>query len=131
MLMSRDGSAMEKTKQERVAIGARLREARENAGVSLEDAAEAAGAQVAAISAWERGRSSPSLVQYKGLLACYGIMGHRVLFGAHLLELTEEEAAELQRASRSFSVGLQRRTSLWLTMMAKYGTTQAVRAPAS
>jgi transcriptional regulator with XRE-family HTH domain len=122
---------MEKTRRERIAIGARLMEARENAGVSLEEAAEAAGAQVAAISAWERGRSLPSLVQYKGLLACYGIMGHRILFGSHLLELTEDEAMELQQASRGFSVGLQRRTSLWLTMMTKYGTARSVRPQAS
>jgi transcriptional regulator with XRE-family HTH domain len=121
---------MEMVRRNRVAIGARLKEARENAGVSMEEAAEAAGAQVAAISAWERGRSLPSLIQYRDLLACYGVAGHRILFDHSPFELTQEQARELRLASHHFSPSLQTRVNVWVTVMERYRDS-ASRIPAS
>lgn len=92
-------------RRDKAIIGARLREARETAMISKEDAAESANVQVSAITAWERGTAMPNLVQVRGLLACYGLSGFKLLFGANPVELSKEEALEL--ASAKFSPSLR------------------------
>lgn len=98
-------------------MGARLREARESAGITKEHAAESAGAQVSAVTAWERGTALPTLVQVKGLLACYGMSPHQLLFGSTPVQFTPAEAAHLARASHGFGAKLRVKVDLLLTLI--------------
>lgn len=110
---------MKQARQQQAEIGAHMRVARERLKITKEEAALAAKAQVSAITAWERGSSSPTLVQLKGLLECYGVSCHQLLFGRTPLELDGEDAAELRRAE--FSPRLRAKMDLLLALVAKPG----------
>lgn len=108
-------------RQEKAAMGARLREARLSAGVTREEAALASGAQVSAVDAWERGSSLPTLPQFRDLLACYGALAHRLLFGSLPIDMTSEEAKELSGAAKEFSPALRRKVDVLICLLAKAG----------
>lgn len=110
---------MERTRKEKAMIGARLREARERAKVTKEEAAEAASVQTAAVTAWERGTALPTLIQFKGLLPLYGVMSYQVLFGCMPLELLPEEAMELARAARTLTPRLRVKMDTLLAILAR------------
>lgn len=115
---------MQQVKQERALIGRRLRDARERAGISREEAAEVAEVQTTAIDAWERGRSAPSLVQFRELCGLYGVLACHILLGVSPYGLSQEDAKELALAARAFSPGLQAKVGLLLAL-ATVGTSQA------
>jgi transcriptional regulator with XRE-family HTH domain len=117
MLGRQSGShTVKKAKTEKAAIAVRLIAARERAGVTKEEAAEAAGVQPAAVSAWERGTALPTLLQLKGLIQCYGVTSHQVLFGCTFLQFTGDEAIELARASRALSPPLRLKLDVLLAI---------------
>lgn len=62
-------------------LGARLKSARTQAGLSQADMAEALTVTRQAISKWERGDSSPTALQLGGLAAMYCVCAHTLLFG--------------------------------------------------
>lgn len=90
-----------------VAIGGRLRVARQEAGLSQDDAAAAAGVARTTISNWEAGRNMPCIIQFRTLISLYGVTGHKTLYGRHPLDLTEDQAKELAAAFVHFSPGLR------------------------
>lgn len=98
-------------------MGRRLLEARERAGMSREEAAEAADVQPPAIDAWERGRSMPCLVQFRALLAAYGVMPCQIMYARNPFELTRDEVSELSKAAIGFSPGLRARVDLLLALL--------------
>lgn len=106
-------------RREKAAMGARLREARLSAGVTKEEAADASGAQVSAVDAWERGTCLPTLPQFKNLLTCYGALAHRLLFGSHPMDMTSEEVKELNGAAKEFSPELRRKVDVLLCLLVK------------
>lgn len=110
-------------KRDKAIIGARLREAREMAKVTKEDAAEAAGVQTAAITAWERGTALPNLVQVRGLLTSYGMSGFKLLFGSCPIELTQDEAREL--ANVALSPRLRVKMDVVLALTRRVGRSEA------
>lgn len=111
-------------RKEKAVICARLRESRERANVSKEEAAAAACVQIAAVTAWEKGTSLPTILQLRSLLACYGITSHEALFGSAPLELTPQEATELMLVARSLSPQLKLKIDLILAMAARSRTSQ-------
>lgn len=113
---------MEESKREKALIGARLRSARLSAQVSKEEAAAAAGAQISAVDAWERGSCLPTLTQFRGLLTCYGELAHRILFGSHPLSMSTAEVRELALAAKSFSPGLRAKMELMVSLLARSST---------
>lgn len=117
---------MKRQRQQQADIGAHLRATRERLRITKEEAAAATGAQVAAVSAWERGTASPTLVQLRGLLECYGVSCHQLLFGRAALTMSDQEASELVRAARDFSPGLRAKVDVFLTLISKTESTQAV-----
>jgi transcriptional regulator with XRE-family HTH domain len=107
------------SKQEREKIGRRLREVRERAHIQLVEAAEAAGVQPLAIEKWERGTSLPTLIEFRALLPLYGVMACEVLFDSNPLTLSQEDAQELARASKSMSPSLRARVDWILATMSQ------------
>lgn len=110
---------MDRTRRDKAIIGARLREARERARVTKAEAAEAANAQEAAITSWERGTALPTLIQLKGLLPLYGVTSYQVLFGRLPIELLPEEAMELARASKTLSPRLRMKMDMLMSLIAR------------
>lgn len=113
------GEVMDRTRRDKAIIGARLREARERARVTKAEAAEAANAQEAAITSWERGTALPTLIQLKGLLPLYGVTSYQVLFGRLPIELLPEEAMELARASKTLSPRLRMKMDMLMSLIAR------------
>lgn len=105
---------MNNQRAERVAVGRRLRGARESAHLSVEDAAQASGVQALAIDKWERGAALPNLLQLRALIELYGVMACQVLYDNNPWVLPAELAAELGRAARSFSPALRTRVDVYL-----------------
>lgn len=110
---------MSNQKIEKARIGERLREARERAHITIDEAAQAAGVQPLAVEKWERGASLPTLVQFRDLLPLYGVMACQVLFEDNPMELTPEQSGELLRAARDFSPGLRSRLDVLLATFAR------------
>lgn len=108
---------MQYLRQERAQIGARLREARERAGIDAAEAASAAHAEVVAVAAWERGRNLPCLVQFRGLIAAYGVSANQVLFGSEPVALDGAQAAELTRAVRGCSPALRAKVDVIVAVL--------------
>jgi transcriptional regulator with XRE-family HTH domain len=104
-------------KQEKERLAQRLKQARERAHVSLEDAAEAASVQPLAVEKWESGKSLPGLLEFRSLMECYGTMPAYVLYAAHPLELSAEQCAELAKVSKQLSPGLQAKLSVLLAIV--------------
>lgn len=108
---------MAQRKQDKAVIAARLRCVRERAHITIEDAAEAIKVQPLAVEKWERGSSLPSLLEFRALMELYGIMPALVLYGAHPLDLSAEQCAELLRHAKQFSPGLQAKVHLLLAIV--------------
>lgn len=113
------GLAMQKLRQERAQIAERLQAARLRAGCSISDAAEASNVLSPAIEAWESGKSRPCLVQFRSLIALYGVAGYQILFGENLFEMSRVERVELVALTKHSSPALQRRLELLFTLLAK------------
>lgn len=79
------------------AIGTRLREAREAAGMTQGEAAAGQKFSRQALSAWERGERPPDAVQLVMLLRRYGISADFVLFGIQTMPLVLARVIERQR----------------------------------
>jgi transcriptional regulator with XRE-family HTH domain len=105
------------SKAEMVAIGARLKAARQRASVTQEGASKVTNVSRSTVSNWEAGRNMPCLVQFKSLLGLYGVTGHEILFGRHPLELTTEQTRELMQFAQLLSPGLQMRLDLLMTII--------------
>lgn len=103
--------------EELATIGARLKEARLQAGVTQEEAAAATGVTRATISNWESGRNGPCLIQFRTMISLYGVTGHQTLFGHHPLELTAAEAKELMAAAKDFTPGLRAKSEMLLMIV--------------
>lgn len=117
-------------RREKVAIGQRLRLARERAQATMEEAAEAADVQAVAIRAWEAGRTLPNLAQFRGLLTAYGDTGYKILFGANPFEIPEDELRELEQIVRQHgSTALKRRVTMLVTLLGKVGSAAASSLP--
>jgi transcriptional regulator with XRE-family HTH domain len=97
-------------------LAARLRRARLDAHISVEDAALAADVQPIAIRRWEKGSALPNLVQFRQLLEVYGVTACDVLYADNPWRLPPAEAAELAQAARLFSPRLRARMDLLLAM---------------
>lgn len=104
-------------KQDREAIGRRLRAVRERARISTAEAASAALVQPLAVEKWERGTSLPSLIEFRALLPVYGVMACEILFEHNPLTLTVEEAGELKRAAQTLNPRLRGKVDFLLAMM--------------
>lgn len=115
---------MQDTRSEKAVIGARLRDARERMGITKEEAAEAAGAQLAAVRAWERGSALPTLPQLKGLLPHYGVSCYELLFGVTPIALDGDDLAQLRTAALALSPRLQVKLELMLMLTARASVDQ-------
>lgn len=98
-------------------IGARLKVARRSAGVTQQEAADAAGVKRTTVSNWEAGRNLPGLIQFRALLRMYGGTGYQILFGANPFELSRSEAQELSQLSKLASPELRSRIDMLLTIL--------------
>jgi transcriptional regulator with XRE-family HTH domain len=97
-------------------LAARLKRARLNAHISVEDAALAADVQPLAIRRWEKAAAMPTLVQFRQLLEVYGVTACDVLYADNPWRFGPAEAAELAQAARLFSPRLRARVDLLLAM---------------
>lgn len=68
-------------KEQKQALGARLRAARARAGLPQAFVAEALGVTRQSLSAWENGVSAPSALQLGELAMAYSECAHALLFG--------------------------------------------------
>lgn len=110
---------METQKKDKAAIGRRLREIRERAHITVEEAAKAAAVQPVAVEKWEKGGALPSLLEFRALLQLYGVMACAILFQDNPIELSKEHAAELTKAAAHFSPGLRARVDYLLALVAR------------
>jgi transcriptional regulator with XRE-family HTH domain len=80
------------------AIGARLRAARLQAGLTQQHVATDFLCSRQAVSSWERGSTLPSLLQFGQLLALYAASADDVLYGDDTILLAGQDL--IRRASR-------------------------------
>jgi transcriptional regulator with XRE-family HTH domain len=89
-------------------IGGRLQAARQRAGASQLDVAQALGVTRPTISNWEAGRNQPSLLQFREMLTMYSAPAYTVLYGSHRVSLTRADRLELiSMVERHGSIRLQ------------------------
>jgi transcriptional regulator with XRE-family HTH domain len=110
---------MDNQKQEKAAIGKRLRAIRQRAHISVEEAAQAATVQPLAVQKWEKGTALPSLLEFRALLQLYGVMACEVLFETSPIELSAEHVSELSKAAANFTPGLRARVDYLLAIFAR------------
>lgn len=108
-------------------IGERLQAARKRAKLSQQEVATATGVSRTTITNQEAGRTMPTLLHFRSLVALYGGTGYAILFGENPFELTQEEAKELQHLAKQCSPQLQQRITMLLAILSKAGADRASR----
>jgi transcriptional regulator with XRE-family HTH domain len=99
-------------------IGRRLRDARERAGLSQEDAATNLDVGRGTVANWEAGRHLPNLIHFRQLLTMYVASPYQILYGSSRMRLSEAEMEELERLTAHASIGLRLKISTVLTLLA-------------
>jgi len=79
-------------------IGARLKECRVRALLSLGDVAEEMSVTKQAVSSWENGRTKLNALQLADLVLLYGVSADYILFGTHMVPQAIHDS--LMRATR-------------------------------
>jgi transcriptional regulator with XRE-family HTH domain len=80
-------------------IGARLRECRLGAKLSLADVAAEMSLTKQAVSSWESGRTKMTALQLRDLVLLFGVSSDYILFGTHMVPQAMHDS--FMRAPRS------------------------------
>lgn len=100
---------------EMLVLGARLRVAREEAGLTLEAAARSLVLRPGAVKRIEEGRL-PGVLKLREMLVLYAQSPHKLLFGGGAISLTADQADELRMIAAAASPQLQAKLGLMVAL---------------
>lgn len=103
-------------------VGARLKGARENKGLSQPDVAAAMNVTKQTVSAWEKGGGAPDVYALRLLVELYGTTADAILFGKTISPEARKLAEELAGLTSS-EIGLLR--NMWQAVL-NHQTSEAV-----
>jgi transcriptional regulator with XRE-family HTH domain len=119
---------MSEVNPEMARVGARLKEARELAGMTQDDVVEALrealpdlAVKRPTVSNWEAGRNLPCLLQFRALCGFYGVLGFRIMYGTVPVDLRLQDAVELARLLKDASPSLRTKMDVMVALLRPAG----------